>query len=85
VHYDEVSGAYTSTGAAPVLQGGRVVHVASPLGQTPLFVRAGTCLPMLPADVDTLADTPESAHDPNLVTLSEGIGRTRQVPFAATC
>ena len=47
----------------------------------PLFVRAGTCLPMLPADVDTLDDTAGFAHDAEVVTLAEGIGRTRQLPF----
>ncbi len=84
VAYDPVSGSYD---AAPhsVLEGGRVVHRRSPLGRTPLFVRAGTCLPMLPADVDTLDDTIGFAHDSEVVTLAEGIGRTRQLPFGTRC
>ncbi len=35
----------------------------SPLGRTPLFVQAGTRLPMLPADVDTLDDGAGFAND----------------------
>jgi alpha-glucosidase (family GH31 glycosyl hydrolase) len=85
VHYDPVSGAYTATGRAPVLPGGRTVHVDAPLGRTPLFVKAGTCLPLLPADVDTLADPPPGASTPGVVGLAQGIGRVRELPFAARC
>jgi alpha-glucosidase (family GH31 glycosyl hydrolase) len=85
VHYDPVSGAYTATGRAPVLTGGRTVHVDAPLGRTPLFVKAGTCLPLLPADVDTLADPPPGASTPGVVGLAQGIGRVRELPFAARC
>jgi alpha-D-xyloside xylohydrolase len=85
VHYDPASGAYTSTGRAPVLTGGRTIHVDAPLGRTPLFVKAGTCLPLLPADVDTLADLPAGTHPKDVVTLSQGIDRVHDLPFAATC
>jgi alpha-glucosidase (family GH31 glycosyl hydrolase) len=85
VHYDPVSGAYQSTGRAPVLTGNRRIHVDAPLGRTPLLVRAGTCLPLLPADVDTLAEPPAGAHPKDVVSLSQGIDRIRQVPFAARC
>ena len=85
--YDAAGGAYGAKAGQRVLDGGahgRVVHVDSPLGHPPLFVKAGTCLPLLPADVDTLSDQVGS-HAKDVVTLSEGLGRTRQVPFAARC
>jgi alpha-glucosidase len=85
VTYDPFGGSYDSDAAQQVIDGGRVIHVRSPLGRTPLFVKAGTCLPMLPADVDTLDDRAVVAHDVEVVTLREGIGRTRRLPFAATC
>jgi alpha-glucosidase (family GH31 glycosyl hydrolase) len=85
VTYDPFGGSYDSDAAQQVIDGGRVIHVRSPLGRTPLFVKAGTCLPMLPADVDTLDDGAAAAHDADVVTLREGIGRTRRLPFAATC
>jgi alpha-glucosidase (family GH31 glycosyl hydrolase) len=86
VAYDARTGAYDRRpGPARVLQGDRVVHVESPLGRTPLFVRAGTCLPMLPADVDTL-DERDGGHDAEVVNLAEGQARTRQLAFGArTC
>jgi alpha-glucosidase (family GH31 glycosyl hydrolase) len=61
------------------------VHVDAPLGHPPVFVKAGTCLRLLPADVQTLTTTAGFAHDANVVTLAEGIGRTRQAGFAARC
>jgi alpha-glucosidase (family GH31 glycosyl hydrolase) len=85
VRYDPATGSYDSTGDAPVLEGDRVVHVEAPLGRTPLFVKAGTCLPMLPADVDTLADPPSGTYPDGIVSLRQGIDRIRQVPFDATC
>ena len=59
-------------GAARVLAGGTDVTVPAPLDELPLFVRAGTVLPLLPADVDTLAPYGEA---PGLVHL--GDRRTR--------
>ena len=55
----------------PLLQGGRHITVDAPLGELPLFVRAGAVLPLLPPDVDTLADYGGS----ELVRLSERGGR----------
>jgi alpha-glucosidase (family GH31 glycosyl hydrolase) len=85
VAYDPATGSYDARPGATVLTGDRVVEAASPLGRTPLFVRAGTCLPMLPADVDTLDDAHATANDDQVVTLAEGQARTRHLPFAATC
>ena len=42
-------------GRARVLVGGREVTVPAPLHQLPLLVRAGSVLPLLPRDVDTLS------------------------------
>ena len=85
VTYDEATGSYDADPVHAVVEGGRVVHVESPLGRTPLFVRAGTCLPLLPADVDTLDDQAGFAHDDGVVTLAEGVDRMRQVPFGDAC
>ena len=43
-------------GRAALLDGGREVEVPAPLEELPLLVRAGAVLPLLSADVDTLAD-----------------------------
>ena len=41
---------------AQVVRGGRTVTVAAPLAELPLFARAGALIPLLPTNVDTLAD-----------------------------
>lgn len=56
VKYDEASGEYRRLPAGVPISGGRLLTVAAPLEEIPIFVRADTCLPMLPPDVDTLAD-----------------------------
>ena len=54
VHYGEERGAFLPR-AARLKRGRRDVTVPAPLGQLPLMIRAGTVLPMLPPNVDTLA------------------------------
>jgi alpha-glucosidase (family GH31 glycosyl hydrolase) len=83
--YDDASGAYNATATQTVVDGGRVVHVESPLGHPPLFVKAGTCLTLLPPDVQTLTNDAGFAHDANVVTLADAVGRTRQLGFATRC
>jgi alpha-D-xyloside xylohydrolase len=83
--YNDATGAYNAAAHQVVVNGGRVVHVAAPLQHPPLFVKAGTCLRLLPPDVQTLDNVAGFAHDNQVVTLAEGITRTRQVPFAAHC
>jgi hypothetical protein len=73
------SAAMTDYGAlrqrrARVLRGGRDVTVPAPLGELPLFVRAGALLPLLPPDVDTLT---EYGDEPGLVHLSDRRRRLR--------
>jgi alpha-D-xyloside xylohydrolase len=52
--YGERDGALTLR-RARVLGGGRAATVPAPLAELPLLARAGTLLPLLPPDVDTLA------------------------------
>ena len=54
VSYTKKGGSFHLRPATP-LRGDSRVHVNAPLDQIPLFVRAGTLLPLLPADVATLA------------------------------
>jgi alpha-glucosidase (family GH31 glycosyl hydrolase) len=53
--YDSASGAFVPE-APDVLAGARLATVPAPLDELPLLVRAGAVLPLLPPDVDTLAD-----------------------------
>ena len=55
VRYDEAAGSL-ELGAPRRLAGGRETTVPAPLGELPLLARAGTVLPLLWPDVDTLAD-----------------------------
>ncbi len=80
--YDERTGAFTARRGARVLTGGSTITVNAPLDRIPLFVRAGTCLPLLPPNVDTLA---EVGDGPGLVHLSDREGRERILGFASKC
>jgi alpha-glucosidase (family GH31 glycosyl hydrolase) len=53
--WDSTAGAFVM-GAASLVDGARSLTVPAPIDELPLFVRAGAVLPLLPADVDTLAD-----------------------------
>ena len=55
-------------GATRRLTGGRSLDVPAPLEEIPLFARAGTILPLLPADVDTLSSYGKA---PGLVHLGD--------------
>jgi alpha-glucosidase (family GH31 glycosyl hydrolase) len=65
-------------GRAHVITGGRTVTVPAPLAQLPLFVRAGATIPLLPADVDTLAGYGRRRE---LVHLSDRRDRRRLLAF----
>jgi alpha-glucosidase (family GH31 glycosyl hydrolase) len=56
VEYVPATGGLRIARPARVVAGRRSLRVAAPLDQLPLHVRAGTVLPLLPPDVDTLAD-----------------------------
>ncbi|MFA5786167.1 MAG: TIM-barrel domain-containing protein [Actinomycetota bacterium] len=71
-----------STQTAKVYEGGRLITVAAPLDEIPLFVRQDACLTLLPADTDTLA---EVGNQPGLVHLSNTIGHWRSLAFGSRC
>src|SRR5215208_7863583 len=73
VRYDERTGGLRLGRRARVLRGGRTVTVPAPLDELPLLARAGTILPLLPADVDTLA--PYGGKD--VVKLADRYDRLR--------
>ncbi|HEX2388410.1 MAG TPA: glycoside hydrolase family 31 protein, partial [Solirubrobacterales bacterium] len=62
VGYRPRSGAFRITGRAQVREGLRAVTAAAPLDEIPVFARAGALLPMLPADVETLAPYADRGH-----------------------
>jgi alpha-glucosidase (family GH31 glycosyl hydrolase) len=66
-------------GPARLLAGGRRVRLPAPLAELPLLARAGTLLPLLPPDVDTLADYGSTA--PRLVNLRDRRHRLELLAF----
>jgi hypothetical protein len=72
-------------GGASVV-GPTTMNVEAPIGQPPLFVRAGSLLPLLPAGIDTLV----ASNDPSTVSLSAMAGTDDASawvsgPASATC
>jgi hypothetical protein len=61
-----------------LLRGGRAVKLAAPLEELPLLARAGTILPLLPADVDTLTSYGRGG---GLVHLRDRAGRMTLLAF----
>jgi hypothetical protein len=53
--------------------------VPAPPDEVPVFARAGTILPLLPADVDTLADY--GAGTPDLVRLADRLDQLQLIVF----
>jgi hypothetical protein len=76
--YRERSGALR-LGEARVLGGHRSVTLPAPLAELPLLARAGALIPMLPADVDTLA--PYGRKTPGVVRLRDRDRRLRVLAF----
>jgi alpha-glucosidase (family GH31 glycosyl hydrolase) len=62
---------------AKLVRGGREITVPAPVDQLPLLVRAGTILPLLPADVDTLS----SYAGQSTTSLGERRKRLRLLAF----
>jgi alpha-glucosidase (family GH31 glycosyl hydrolase) len=69
VRYDRRTGAFRP-GRPRLLRGRRAHVLPAPLGQVPLLLRAGALLPLLPADVDTLAPYPDRPRR-GIVRLAE--------------
>lgn len=80
MRFDDRTGAY-DLDAAPVVAGGVTRRVDAPLGRPPLFLRAGTILPLLSADIDTLTD-----YGSGLVHLADrrGVLRLAVLPRGTT-
>ena len=78
VRYRERSGALALGGRAAVVEGRRDVTVPAPLEELPLFVRAGSVVPLLPADVETLS---RHGTDPGIVHLRDRRGRMTLLAF----
>jgi alpha-glucosidase (family GH31 glycosyl hydrolase) len=76
--YDEASGGLV-LGPASVVAGGRTITAPAPLDELPLFVRAGAVLPLLPPEVDTLADYGDPEVD--LVKLADRADRLELIAF----
>ncbi len=77
VEYRESDGSFMRRDA-PVVEGGRLVTVDAPIEQIPMFVRAGARIPLLPADVFTLAD---HGSNPAIVHLRDREQQTRFLEF----
>lgn len=78
VDYREADGSFHLIAQPQVIEGGRRLTVAAPLQEIPIFVRAGARIPLLPADVQTLA---EYGNDPGIVHLSDRAGAVRVLQF----
>ncbi len=77
VRYREKSGGFGLRGARSVRSRARV-EVKAPLARLPLLVRAGSILPMLPPEVDTLSDYGEGR---GLVHLSDRVDEMHLLAF----
>lgn len=82
VSYDETSGAFSRRDGPGAIAGGQVINSPAPLGEIPLFVRAGARLPMLPAETDTLTDIGTA---PGLVSLASARQRQGLLRFGPNC
>jgi alpha-glucosidase (family GH31 glycosyl hydrolase) len=76
--YDPGNGDFAIGGRPRMLEGGRQVELPAPLEEMPLLARAGTILPLLPSDVDTLAG---NGSDPGLVNVGERDGIVELLAF----
>lgn len=78
VAYDSASGVLV-LGATTTLAGKTTTVLPAPLDELPVLAKVGALLPLLPADVDTLADYGESA--PGLVKLADREDRLDVITF----
>jgi len=76
--YDSATGAMV-LGPATILAGTQTVTLPAPLDELPVLVRAGALLPLLPADVDTLADYGDATD--GLVKLADREDRLEVLAF----
>jgi hypothetical protein len=69
VRFRESDGAFVPSAPASLVQGGRTTTLPAPIEELPLLVKAGAIVPMLPADIDTLA--PYGDDDPEVIRLAD--------------
>jgi len=79
-------GAWFSYWGGAAVQGPATLTAEAPIGQPPLYVLAGTVLPLLPSGIDTLV----ASSDPSTVSLSQRAGEDAAAAWvsgqgAATC
>ena len=79
VRFRERDGAFLPSNRARMVRGGGEVTLPAPIEELPLLVKAGAVIPMLPADIDTLA--PYGNDDPNTVRLADRRGRLTLLAF----
>jgi alpha-glucosidase (family GH31 glycosyl hydrolase) len=77
VRFDQQSGAYRMD-EPRLISGRQQITVPAPLERLPMMIRAGALIPLLPADVDTLAPY---GRAPGLVHLGDRAGRMRLLAF----
>ncbi len=77
IHYRASDGSF-HVGRAVAVPSRERIELKAGLGKLPLLVRAGALIPMLPADVDTLASY---GSKPGLVHLDDRAGRMRLLAF----
>jgi sulfoquinovosidase len=82
VAYDEATGAFERRPGPGPIRGPARVTVAAPLDEIPVFVEAGTAIPLLPADTDTLTDVGTA---PGLVDLEDVREKIRTLSFGPGC
>ncbi len=61
------AGTFTHFFSDAIYQGPAEIEIDAPLGRPPVFVRAGSVIPLYPNDLDTLVE----ASDPSIVTLAD--------------
>jgi alpha-glucosidase (family GH31 glycosyl hydrolase) len=78
LRYTKRNGSVSLTKRPKLLRGGRDITLRAPLQELPLLARAGTILPLLPADVDTLT---QYGRKRGLVHLRDRTGRMTLIAF----
>jgi sulfoquinovosidase len=79
VRFRDSDGAFVPSASASLIGGGRTATLPAPIEELPLLVKAGSVIPMLPADIDTLA--PYGKGDPEVVRLADRRGRLTLLAF----
>jgi alpha-glucosidase (family GH31 glycosyl hydrolase) len=79
VRFRDRDGAFVPSARARLVQGGHSATLPAPIEELPLLVKAGSVVPMLPADIDTLARY--GKDDPEVVRLADRRRRLTLLAF----